>query len=103
VSEQHKKTTKELQEHTQALLEEGEKLRQESEKSLARLAMMVHGERISFTRSSPQRTRDMTILYDKLNDEQKKELERIDQALFDMADEVTEREKRTLKTAEEEA
>jgi hypothetical protein len=83
---------------------EGEidRLLEKSAEGLARLNMMLKGERVSFTRTNRERTIDMTIYVDQLTNEQKLELERIHEALFTMADEVTEKSKQTLKSSEKE-
>jgi hypothetical protein len=73
--------------------EETKRLQDQTQLHLDHLKLITESERIEFTRTKPKddRRRDMTIYYDELTDEQKQELERIDHALFAMADEVTER------------
>jgi hypothetical protein len=95
--------TKRLQEETKALLEQSNRHQKESEKASERLRLIAESERIEFNRYKPNDAlhRDMTIYYDKLTDEQKLELERIDKILFDMADKVEERGgRRILKSGE---
>jgi hypothetical protein len=92
MDEARKKTTKELQEESKALLEEGKRLQAESEKASEHLILMANGERIEYNRRKPDgATLDMTIYYDKLTGDQKQELECIEKAVFEMAYEVTER------------
>jgi hypothetical protein len=49
------------------------------------LTMLVEGEHISWTRKSPQLTREMTIYPETLTPEQQERLNQIEQELLDLA------------------
>jgi hypothetical protein len=62
--------------------------------------MIMQGEQIYLNhKKSGAYSRYMTIYLDKLTDDQRQELERIEKVLFDIAEEVTEEGTRTLKSA----
>jgi hypothetical protein len=110
MTEERKKTTKELQQDTERLLKEGrEQLERderemaagmaETNKGMAELKLRTESERISFrrTKNGGNNIWNATIYYDALTADQKQELERVAQILADMAHEIKEEETRTIK------